>query len=150
MADTWRAKTNAKRQQQGGGFGGVAELERKRQYRKMEPKEDKQDSSKGYNMVFDKKQLPTERDDGLAPKSVNRRRSRSPPNRDSYRRATPPREERRRRSRSRSWERWRDDKGSRRRNRSRDYRRDHFDQHHGHAKGREDSRERYDGRRMRR
>ncbi|KAL9638760.1 MAG: hypothetical protein Q9164_001350 [Protoblastenia rupestris] len=36
VADVWRNKTNTRRAQQGGGFGGVADLEKKRQYRKID------------------------------------------------------------------------------------------------------------------
>ncbi|KAG8533689.1 uncharacterized protein KY384_001430 [Bacidia gigantensis] len=48
IADVWRTKTNANRKQYGGGFGGVAELEKKRQYRKMEPIENRQRGAEGY------------------------------------------------------------------------------------------------------
>lgn len=43
-----------KRKKHGGGFGGVAELEEKRQYRAVEQKPKHHGSSDDYGLVFDK------------------------------------------------------------------------------------------------
>lgn len=94
VADVWRNKANAKRKKHGGGFGGVAELEKKRQYRKMEAKPDTHE--KGYGMVFDKNETPKQGDrKDLAVTKGHSSRSRSPRERRSYR---DDRDDRRRRS----------------------------------------------------
>ncbi|KAJ5175547.1 uncharacterized protein N7482_001424 [Penicillium canariense] len=52
LSDSWRNATITKRQQRG-GFGGVADLEEKRQYRAFEtPRANEKDDA--YNMVFDR------------------------------------------------------------------------------------------------
>ncbi|KAL2798549.1 cyclophilin-like domain-containing protein [Aspergillus keveii] len=89
LSDSWRNATISKRSSQRGGFGGVAGLEKKRQYRASENPRQKSD----YNMVFDKKESdkqsgPRERSNSPSPQRDahrNRRDSRSP-RRDSYRR----------------------------------------------------------------
>lgn len=59
LSDTWRKSTNSKRathlksqQRAGGGFGGVSELERRRQYRAAVP--DRPEGHR-YGMVIDEK-----------------------------------------------------------------------------------------------
>lgn len=71
LSDTWRDATNMKRQRQGGGFGGIENLQRKRHYRDEEDR----NTSKGYRMIFDKAEIKeTDRND----RPRNRSRSRSP------------------------------------------------------------------------
>lgn len=63
MSDTWRKQTNSKRANQGGGFGGVSNLEKKRQYRAAESNEEgRRRRSNGYDMVFDKDEMRRGRD----------------------------------------------------------------------------------------
>ncbi|MCJ1466537.1 Peptidyl-prolyl cis-trans isomerase cyp6 [Pseudocyphellaria aurata] len=58
LSDTWRNATNSRRAKQGGGFGGVSNLEKKRQYRAAESKdEDRRRRSNGYDMIFDKDEI---------------------------------------------------------------------------------------------
>jgi peptidyl-prolyl cis-trans isomerase-like 4 len=52
LSGDWRDQENAKRRKQGGGWGGIRELEKKRQYRAVEDKGRRGDD--GYGMVFDK------------------------------------------------------------------------------------------------
>ncbi|KAI9825037.1 MAG: UDP-N-acetylglucosamine pyrophosphorylase [Phylliscum demangeonii] len=54
LSDTWRTSTNAKRAQQKGGFGGISSLEKKRQYKAGDHP---RTSARGYNMVFDAKDM---------------------------------------------------------------------------------------------
>ncbi|KAL4875488.1 peptidyl-prolyl cis-trans isomerase-like 4 [Aspergillus karnatakaensis] len=98
LSDSWRDATITKRSGQKGGFGGVADLERKRQYRASENARERAD----YNMVFDKKNdgrsAPREPPHSRSPQRSShrdRRDSRSP-RRESYR------SQRRERSYSRS------------------------------------------------
>ncbi|KAF7713865.1 Cyclophilin-type peptidylprolyl cis-trans isomerase [Penicillium ucsense] len=83
LSDTWRNATVAKRQQRG-GFGGVADLEQKRQYRVSDDTQAK-NGDRAYNMVFDRSRpnRGAPPPSGGAPRS-NRRSSRSP-RRDSHR-----------------------------------------------------------------
>ncbi|KAJ5810574.1 uncharacterized protein N7503_002792 [Penicillium pulvis] len=79
LSESWRNATVTKRRQRG-GFGGVADLEKKRQYRVPdEVRADKTDDS--YNMVFDKNKR---RDRPSGPPDAGEERRRSPP-RDTYR-----------------------------------------------------------------
>ncbi|KAJ5935726.1 hypothetical protein N7466_005273 [Penicillium verhagenii] len=85
LSESWRNSTVTKRRQRG-GFGGVADLEKKRQYRVSDdPRADGPDDS--YNMVFDKNKR-RDRPDGPSgssgPPAAREERRRSPP-RDSYR-----------------------------------------------------------------
>ncbi|GFF53754.1 RNA binding protein, putative [Aspergillus lentulus] len=73
LSESWRNATISKRSQRG-GFGGVAELEKKRQYRATENVRERDD----YGMVFDKGEAKRR------PASRERRYSRSP-KRSSYR-----------------------------------------------------------------
>lgn len=94
LSDTWRNATNSKRAKQGGGFGGVSNLEKKRQYRAAESKdEDRRRRSNGYDMIFDKDEIRHGRD--RAPdrdsRLYYRPRSRSPKRRDAYSERSSPR-----------------------------------------------------------
>jgi peptidyl-prolyl cis-trans isomerase-like 4 len=87
LSDTWRDATNSKRRKHGGGFGGIASLEKKSHYRD----EDGHDrNGKGYRMVFDKDDV-RHRQDSRVDVDPPRSRSRSPsherrePRRDVYR-----------------------------------------------------------------
>ncbi|KAJ5632167.1 hypothetical protein N7490_008506 [Penicillium lividum] len=81
LSDSWRNSTITKRRQRG-GFGGVADLEKKRQYRVPDDyRADGPDDS--YNMVFDKKKRQVEPDRPSGPPDP--RESRRSPPRDSYR-----------------------------------------------------------------
>ncbi|OAX81018.1 peptidyl-prolyl cis-trans isomerase-like 4 [Emergomyces africanus] len=82
LSDSWRNATNSKRAGQRGGFGGISNLEKRRQYRASEaPRRD------GYGMVFDKEDMRRKGD----PESYRRSRSRSPPRRPRNRSRSPPR-----------------------------------------------------------
>ncbi|KAI9817272.1 MAG: Peptidyl-prolyl cis-trans isomerase cyp6 [Pycnora praestabilis] len=77
LSDTWRTATNSKRAGQGGGFGGISNLEKKRQYRAM----DHTGGRPGrYGMVFDKDDIRRGQDvdDVYVPPRRERSRSRSP------------------------------------------------------------------------
>ncbi|KAL9607333.1 MAG: hypothetical protein Q9167_007746 [Letrouitia subvulpina] len=78
LSDTWRTATNSKRAKQGGGFGGVAGLEKRRQYR-AEANTKSQRSSK-YDMMLDKDDIRRSAQGPLMgrPTSKYRSRSRSP------------------------------------------------------------------------
>ncbi|MCJ1453842.1 Peptidyl-prolyl cis-trans isomerase cyp6 [Mycoblastus sanguinarius] len=107
LSDKWRTATNSKRAQHGGGFGGISELEKKRQYRAMDSKtEESRRRSNGYGMVFDKEDM---RDRDRVPDQQratrNNSRSRSPKGHDRYRERTPPIHEQWRRERSRGYRR---------------------------------------------
>jgi len=76
LSNTWRDATNMKRQRQGGGFGGIENLQRKRHYRN----EEDQNTGRSYRMVFDKAEAKRlDRNDGPRDRS----RSRSPRERRS-------------------------------------------------------------------
>lgn len=117
LSNVWRDATNAKRKHaHGGGFGGVASLEKKRQYRAEDPDE-RDRGSKKYGMVFDKDDGRRRRDRSRSPRRDRDRDQRRPEYRG--------RDDRDDRRRDRSRDRYRDD---RRRDRSRDrYRRDDRD-----------------------
>ena len=114
LSDKWRTATNSKRAQHGGGFGGVSSLEKKRQFRAADPKEDDdRKRSNGYGMVFDKDAIRRGQDKVHDQKLRKLSRSRSPRGQDRNRERTPPRYNGRRRERSREYA--RDDHGGRRR-----------------------------------
>ncbi|KAL9132219.1 MAG: hypothetical protein Q9217_000023 [Psora testacea] len=127
VADVWRNRTNAKRAQQGGGFGGVADLEKKRQYRKMDNETEDQRGTKGYGMVFDRNKM--DRDREIDDYNTIRRysRSRSPRQQDRYNERRPSRDDRWSRDRSRDYRQHEYAEG-RRRNSSRAYRKDTYDE----------------------
>lgn len=111
LSDKWRTATNSKRTQNGGGFGGISSLEKKRQFRAADPKgDDERKKHHGYGMVFDKDAVRDAQDrPDLEKEQFQHARSRSP------------RRDEQRRSRAHS----RDERRSR--YRSRDYRRDDYD-----------------------
>ncbi|KAL8836630.1 MAG: hypothetical protein Q9170_002853 [Blastenia crenularia] len=93
LSDTWRSATNSKRANQAGGFGGVATLEKKRQYRAKEA--DHHDARKNrdsYDMVMDKNELRNKRDRESDRRSHYRyrSRSRSPRRKEQYGGRSPP------------------------------------------------------------
>ncbi|EGR45024.1 uncharacterized protein TRIREDRAFT_81716 [Trichoderma reesei QM6a] len=60
LSDVWRQDTNNKRRARArGGWGGVQELEKRRQYRE----EDERSSGKDYNMVYSKEEMKGRHDD---------------------------------------------------------------------------------------
>ncbi|KAE8133970.1 cyclophilin-like domain-containing protein [Aspergillus pseudotamarii] len=90
LSESWRNATISKRSGQRGGFGGVASLEKKRQYRASDNAREEEND---YNLVFDKgDKAPRRRSYSRSPqRSSNRDRrvSRSPrrdSSRDPYRR----------------------------------------------------------------
>ena len=94
LSDTWRNATNSKRAKQGGGFGGISNLEKKRQYRAAESKdEDRRRRSNGYDMIFDKNEIRHGRDRApdRDPRLYHHSRSRSPKRRDAYNQRSPSR-----------------------------------------------------------
>ena len=108
LSDTWRNATNSKRAGQSGGFGGISNLEKKRQYRALDTTGKR---SNGYGMVFDKDEIRKGHDGGLdyKPQRRNDSRSRSPRSTDSYDgRAPHARHDQRRRDSSREYRRERD------------------------------------------
>ena len=97
LSDKWRTATNSKRAENGGGFGGIASLEKKRQFRAMDPKEDdKRKQSSGQDMVFDRDSIRPRRDPSSDSMRFRRKRSRSrsPRRRDDFRRRSPRRDDR--------------------------------------------------------
>ena len=108
LSDKWRNATNSKRAQHGGGFGGIAGLEKKRQFRAIDPKADEdRKHSNGYGMVIDKDAIRhervTESDRQDRPRKCSR--SRSPKSHNRYREQAPSGDVRRRRDRSRDYRR---------------------------------------------
>ena len=100
LSDTWRKQTNSKRANQGGGFGGVSNLEKKRQYRAAESSEEgRRRRSNAYDMVFDKDEMRRGRD--RTPERDQRphyrSRSRGLRRKDVYRKSLSPRKDERRR-----------------------------------------------------
>jgi peptidyl-prolyl cis-trans isomerase-like 4 len=91
LSDQWRGNENAKRKKQGGGWGGIRELEKRRQYRGEEEVDRRVDGR--YGMVFEKERAERRKREEAAvaaaageQKSRKRSRSRSPPRRDDKRR----------------------------------------------------------------
>jgi len=101
LSDVWRDSTNSKRATQSGGFGGIASLEKKRHYREQTGANR---DGRGYRMVFDKDDIRRKTDD-------RRSRSQSP----QYARGETSRDNDRR---------YRDDRGTRDRDRYDDRDRD--------------------------
>ncbi|KAF2143862.1 uncharacterized protein K452DRAFT_224602 [Aplosporella prunicola CBS 121167] len=126
LSTTWRDATNSKRlRRQGGGFGGIDSLEKKRQYRAELPEDDDARDA-GYGMVFERGQGRKGADRGADGGAHRRQRSHSPrerrrDGRDEYRR--------------------RDDRDRHDDRRRDDYRRGGDDKFRG--SGRDRSRERY-------
>ncbi|GLI79889.1 peptidyl-prolyl cis-trans isomerase-like 4 [Penicillium ochrochloron] len=85
LSDSWRNATVSKRQQRG-GFGGVADLELKRQYRVSDDSR-AEDDDRAYNMVFDRsrKAQPTAPATSAPRRDGRSDRSSRSPRRDSYR-----------------------------------------------------------------
>jgi peptidyl-prolyl cis-trans isomerase-like 4 len=83
LSDTWRDKTNQKRRQGGGGFGGVSGLEKKRQYKADFKGEGRRDR---YGMVYDEEELRRrhEREGKFDGEKRERSRSRSPRRERTY------------------------------------------------------------------
>ncbi|TKA66927.1 Peptidyl-prolyl cis-trans isomerase-like 4 [Cryomyces minteri] len=77
LSETWRTSTNSKRSQQGGGFGGIAGLEKKRQYRAADSIRD-HDRSGRYNYVFDREEQRRRQERDEEQKYRHRSRSYSP------------------------------------------------------------------------
>ncbi|EGE07946.1 peptidyl-prolyl cis-trans isomerase-like 4 [Trichophyton equinum CBS 127.97] len=80
LSDSWRTATNAKRSSQRGGFGGISNLEKRRQYRAAEAG----DRRSKYGMVFDKDEIQSKESSRPSKsrrtdRSRSRSRSRSPP-----------------------------------------------------------------------
>ncbi|XHG09118.1 Peptidyl-prolyl cis-trans isomerase cyp6, variant 2 [Aspergillus wentii] len=92
LSESWRNATITKRSSQRGGFGGVANLEKKRQYRASDNAR-RNDDDDDYGMLFDKgapkqRRAPRERSPSRSPKRgsrPDRRVSRSPRRGNSYR-----------------------------------------------------------------
>ncbi|KAL8868796.1 MAG: hypothetical protein Q9174_004747 [Haloplaca sp. 1 TL-2023] len=107
LSNSWRTATNSKRAKQAGGFGGVADLEKKRQYRAIDPDADRtRRASSGYDMVLNKDEMRNGRHQKSdeRPSPHHHRRSRSPRRRDYGDEQRPSRRDgggRRRRSRDR-------------------------------------------------
>ncbi|KAM0453284.1 hypothetical protein ACHAO4_004875 [Trichoderma viride] len=65
LSDVWRSDTNSKRRARArGGWGGVQELEKRRQYRE----EDDKRSGKDYNMVYSKEEMKGRHDQRPKPR----------------------------------------------------------------------------------
>ncbi|OKL58571.1 Peptidyl-prolyl cis-trans isomerase-like 4 [Talaromyces atroroseus] len=105
LSDTWRQATISKRQ--GGGFGGISSLERRRQYRAAD---DHRGRSDRYGMVFDKDEMR---------RAPNREPTASQPARSRSRSPLRKGPERRRDERDRDRDRERDRDRDRNRNRDR-------------------------------
>lgn len=73
LSDTWRDATNSKRRKQGGGYGGIDSLQKKRRYRD----EQERDDTRHYRMVFDRDDVRRS-ENGYSSKPRRRSRSRSP------------------------------------------------------------------------
>ncbi|KAJ5326170.1 uncharacterized protein N7506_009272 [Penicillium brevicompactum] len=117
LSESWRNSTVTKRRPRG-GFGGVDDLEEKRQYREVADAPVQEDDAR-YRMVFDKnkkndsRDAPSDRDRGSRQDSSRSpRRDRDRRDRDRYRRRSysrsPQRDSRRDRERDRG--RYRDDR----------------------------------------
>ncbi|KAH8808045.1 peptidyl-prolyl cis-trans isomerase-like 4 [Xylogone sp. PMI_703] len=77
LSDVWRNATNSKRRADSGGFGGVSNLEKKRQYKAADYSSGRRDK---YGMVYDEDEMRKrhEREDKYASEKRTRSRSRSP------------------------------------------------------------------------
>ncbi|KAE8548517.1 hypothetical protein EYB25_008895 [Talaromyces marneffei] len=121
LSDTWRQATVQKRQ--GGGFGGISSLERKRQYRTAEAR----GRTDRYGMVFDKDEMrrPPLDQDQKSSQPRSRSRSRSPDRRGPPRRYDDQRRDDRYKDGNRNRERDRDQDRNRNRDRYSSDRRDY-------------------------
>ena len=81
LSNDWRESTNSKTAKYKGGFGGIATLEKRRQYRGAESGRERGDR---YNYVFDKNERKKE--DGHGREESQTARSRSPKPREPERR----------------------------------------------------------------
>ncbi|KAL7892998.1 RNA binding protein [Trichoderma sp. SZMC 28014] len=73
LSDVWRSDTNSKRRARArGGWGGVQELEKRRQYRE----EDEKSSGKDYNMVYSKEEMKGRHDQRSKPRRDDDRQDR--------------------------------------------------------------------------
>lgn len=64
LSDTWRDATNAKRKHQGGGFGGIENLEKRRQYRGDNTQERDRERERGkYGLVRDPEEAKARAED---------------------------------------------------------------------------------------
>lgn len=81
LSDTWRTATNNKRSRQGGGFGGMSGLEKKRQYKAADYSGRRKDR---YGMVYDEDEMRKKHADQekYGSEKRQRSRSRSPPDYD--------------------------------------------------------------------
>lgn len=135
LADSWRDTTNSKTARRKGGFGGVAGLEKRTQYRDETGREGRKGDRYGY--VFDRNDRRKDDKDG----EVNRSgryssRSKSPRPAGSSRRERSGDRRYNSSRRDRSKDRYRDDK-DRRTDRSRgDFRDDRYRNSRGHARSR--------------
>lgn len=87
LSDQWRGNENAKRKGRRGGWGGIQELEKKRQYRAED--ETAKRGKDQYGMMFDREQAAKRKREEEVPggqKYSRRSRSRSPVRRDDRRR----------------------------------------------------------------
>ena len=75
LSDTWRTATNTRRRQNGGGFGGVSGLEKKRQYKAADYSADGRRGR--YGMVYDEEELRRRHKGGSRHDFERRARSRS-------------------------------------------------------------------------
>lgn len=119
LSDSWRDATNSKRAQRSGGFGGIANLEKKRHYREQDGGAR---GGRGYRMVFDKDDIRRDRNSHPV-KEAHRSRSKSPGPRHEDDRNKPYRGSGRDRDRDRYQERerpFRDSNRDRERDRDRD------------------------------
>lgn len=129
LSDTWRDATNAKRKRaEGGGFGGIDSLEKKRQYRADDPRERERERERlgKYSMVIDREEARKQNDASKKSEDGRKKRERSSEQDNRWRpaRSRSPQRDRREqggglsdRRRDRSQDRYRDRK---KRNRSRD------------------------------
>lgn len=133
IADDWRDNTNKKRKRAAGGFGGIDNLEKKRQYRGDSGRQIAPDSVVN-NLIIDRDTTQTH--------TIDRPRNARPePRRDDVRRTEPRKDEPRRRERR---EEYHDDRFKRERSRS--PRRDRRDRE---GDGRYEDRSRYEERHRR-
>lgn len=75
LSDSWRTATNSKRRQGAGGFGGVDNLEKKRQYRNADYNSGRRDR---YGMVYDEDEMRKRHEKDKGRGGDERQRSRSP------------------------------------------------------------------------
>jgi peptidyl-prolyl cis-trans isomerase-like 4 len=83
LSDNWRKATMFKRASQGGGFGGISTLEKKRQYRAVDDSRQRDN----YGMVFDREEMRRQpgQHESYTSRHRERSRSRSPTRKDPHR-----------------------------------------------------------------